>query len=250
MNRPSVFRLIPISAAIYCAALAATAAVPSSTAAIQGGDLARRLCEIRPDHDVTNVAVLQIQPLNHGEVSIPLICEAVVTLTNWSNVYIAGAAAPTNSSFTILTITHSDAGANRYSTVFNNSSHAFSTADPETPLAGSDFSAADLGLEFCHWPDQTVLRKEFARGRGCLVLQSVNPRTPARGYSRVVSWIDEKTLGIVEARAYDRQGRLLKIFEPKSFKKIKGQWELQDMEMRNVQTHSRTWIKFKLKQVP
>jgi hypothetical protein len=39
---------------------------------------------------------------------------------------------------------------------------------------------------------------------------------------------------------------LLKVFDPKSFKKVNGQWELQDMEIRNVQTKSRTRIEFKL----
>ena len=39
----------------------------------------------------------------------------------------------------------------------------------------------------------------------------------------------------------------MKVFDPKSFKKVKGQWELQDMEMRNVQTGSRSRIQFDLK---
>ena len=56
--------------------------------------------------------------------------------------------------------------------------------------------------------------------------------------------IDQETGGILEAEAYDRQGRLLKVFEPKSFKKVNGQWELQEMEIRNVQTSSRTRIEF------
>ena len=114
------------------------------------------------------------------------------------------------------------------------------------PFANSDFWIADLGLEFFHWPEQKILKKEFARGRGCMVLESTNPNPSANGYSRVVSWIDEETLGIVQAKAYGAQGKLLKEFYPKDFKKVNGQWQLQSMEIDNAQTGSRTRLEFDL----
>ena len=86
-----------------------------------------------------------------------------------------------------------------------------------------------------------------SRSRECTVLESTNPDPSTNGYSRVVSWIDEETLGIVHAEAYDAQNKLLKEFDPKSFKKVNGQWELQEMEIRNVQTGSRSRIEFDLK---
>ena len=85
------------------------------------------------------------------------------------------------------------------------------------------------------------------RGRSCKVLESTNPDPSPNGYSRVVSWIDNETLGIVQAEAYDAKGKLLKEFYPKSFKKVNGQWELQEMEIRNDQTGSRTRLEFDLK---
>ena len=69
-------------------------------------------------------------------------------------------------------------------------------------------------------------------------------------YSKVVSWVDEDSMGIVRAELFDAQGKLLKIFEPKAFKKIDGQWHLKEMEMRNEQTGSRTAIVFELKSAP
>jgi hypothetical protein len=64
----------------------------------------------------------------------------------------------------------------------------------------------------------------------------------------VDSWIDEETLGIVQAYAYDAQGRKLKEFYPKDFKKdVNGQWQVGMMEMINVQTKSRSQIEFDLK---
>jgi hypothetical protein len=84
------------------------------------------------------------------------------------------------------------------------------------------------------------------RGQACKVLESKNPEPSTNGYSRVVSWIDNDTLGIVQAEAFDAKGRLLKEFAPKEFKKVNGQWQLQEMEIRNVQTGSRTRLEFNL----
>ena len=122
------------------------------------------------------------------------------------------------------------------------------------PFAG-DFLASDLGLEFFHWPEQKILKKENKRSRGCMVLESTNPNLPSNNtfppirYSRVVSWIDEESGGIVQAEVYDFKNKLLKEFAPKSFKKVNGQWELQEMEIRNVQTGSRTRLEFDLKKI-
>ena len=117
------------------------------------------------------------------------------------------------------------------------------------PFGGSDFWLCDLGLEFFHWPKQKVLPKptNLVRGREYTLLESTNPDPSTNGYSRVLSSIDKETGGILEAEAYDAKGNLLKVFEPKSFKKVNGQWELQEMEIRNVQTGSRTRLEFDLK---
>jgi hypothetical protein len=78
----------------------------------------------------------------------------------------------------------------------------------------------------------------------CRVLESINPQPATNAYSRVVSWIDDESLGIVHADAYDVQNKLLKEFDAKKIKKIKGEWQLEEMEINNVQTGSRTQIEF------
>ena len=127
----------------------------------------------------------------------------------------------------------------------NGEPRALTGSETMIPFAGSDFWVADLGLEFFHWPEQRVLRKEMRRGQSCNVLESVNP-AGAGAYARVMSWIDIDTGGIIYAEAYDPRGKLLKEFEPKSVKKVRGEWQLQEMEMENRQTGSRTWIEFDL----
>jgi hypothetical protein len=114
------------------------------------------------------------------------------------------------------------------------------------PFANSDFWLADLGLEFFQWPSQFLIQKEMRRGRSCKMLESVNPNAHPGGYARVVSWIDNESNGIVHAEAYDIAGKRLKEFDPKDFKKVNGQWQLQEMEIRNVQSGSTTRIEFDL----
>jgi hypothetical protein len=115
------------------------------------------------------------------------------------------------------------------------------------PFPGSDFWAVDLGLEFFHWPQQKLLKKVVRSSRGCSVLESMNPDPATNGYSRVVSWIDSESGGIIHAEAYDAKGKLLKEYDTKKLRKVNGQWQLEEMEIRNVQTGSRTRLEFDLK---
>jgi hypothetical protein len=114
------------------------------------------------------------------------------------------------------------------------------------PFAGSDFSIADLGLEFFHWPEQHLIKKEMKRSRSCKVLESINPKPDAGSYSRVVSWIDNESDGIVMAQAYDAKGERIKDFIPQKFEKVNGQWQLERMEIDNRQTGSSTRVDFDL----
>jgi len=128
----------------------------------------------------------------------------------------------------------------------NSLTNAFKDAQMATPIAGSDFWVGDLAMEFLGWPGQRVLKSEMRRGRSCKVLESVNPE-PGRGrYRRVVTWIDNDTGGIVQAEAYDEANKLLKKFEPKDVKKVRGRWEVKEMRLRNVQTGTQTVMEFDL----
>jgi len=120
----------------------------------------------------------------------------------------------------------------------------------ETPFAGSDFWIADLGLQFLDWPNQKLLKRIIKRGELCSVLESSPAKAAMGRYSKIVSYVDEDSMGIVHADVYDAKGKLLKEFSPRSFAKINGQWHLKEMEMRNEQADSRTAIIFDLKAAP
>ena len=229
-----------------------------SEAEVQGRQLAQQLCEARPAENFTNAGCLEIRGRENKISKIPIRFTTRVTGSNWVSLF---EGINTNwSTGDKLRIVHRIFSPNQYAVVHVcQPGLTFSQLDIwgvggirsgselVTPFVQSDFWICDLGLEFFHWPQQKILKHEMRRGRSCKVLESTNPNPSPNGYSRVVSWIDNETLGIVQAEAYDAKGKLLKEFYPKSFKKVNGQWELQEMEIRNDQTGSRTRLEFDLK---
>jgi hypothetical protein len=226
-------RVIAAAAFLFLAFTAAADTTNGlSTAEIQGRQLAAEILSETPATNFTQTGILKIRN-SEGTTNIPITFKTEIGQGQWRVVYSATVGDETDS----LVIIHKDGQSNEYS----------SFGKTMTPFAGSDFWVADLGLEFFHWPEQKITGHETRKTRACTVLESDNPDPVPGTYSRVVTWIDNETLGIIHAEAYDANNRQLKVFDPKSLKKVNGQWELQDIEIRNVQTRSRTWIRFDLK---
>ena len=218
---------------------------------IRGRQLAQQLLEQRPAENFTNTGVLQIRDGKGKRSEIPVRCKVVVTATNWQTGYFAGNSVENAGGVVVV---HVDGQPNAYFPNGGNPNPAnwppqkLKAAELMDPLVPScDFWICDLGLEFLHWPGQNILRGETMRGVFCKVLESTNPNPPTNGYSRVVTWIDNESLGIVQAKAYDAKGNLLKDFYPNDVKKVNGQWQVGSMEIYNVQTRSRTTLEFDLK---
>jgi len=159
-----------------------------------------------PDKNTTNTGVVRIRDAEGKRKEIPVRFKVFSTPTNWISIY--RAAATNGAGAQELVVTHAGQEPNRYQ--FAKDFTGGAPAKPETlqpsqmmtPFAGSDFWLADLGLEFFHWPNQRLLKKELRRGQSCAVLESVNPQPVPGGYNRVVSWIDiDPPHGIIHADA-------------------------------------------------
>ena len=218
-----------------------------SDAEIQGRQLAQKILEQHPEKDFTNSGILQIRDVNGKRSEIPIRFQIIVEELNSLNWLSSYQTIITNKEVRLMVIHPPDTGLIGYRLFENGSEKDLARNEIMIPFANSDFWIADLGLEFFHWPEQKILKHDMKRGRSCQVLESTNPNPSTNGYSRVVSWIDNETLGIVHAEAYDFKNKLLKEFDPKSFKKVNGQWELQEMEIRNDRTGSRTRLEFDVK---
>lgn len=220
-----------------------------SDAEIHGRQLAQQLYYQPPATNFTQTGTLKIRDGKGGRTEIPVQFQVVVkemNSLNWLSNY-----QTTDTNHPVkLVIVHSAGQPNRYRLFENGGQMDPGGAQAMIPFAGSDFWLADLGLEFFHWPQQKVLKKEVKRSRGCTVLESTNPGLSPNGYLRVVSWIDSESGGIVQAWAYDSNNKLLKEFYPKDFKKVNGQWQVGEMEIDNDQTGSRTRLEFDLKPGP
>jgi hypothetical protein len=235
-----------------------------SDAEIQGRALAQKILDQRPAENYTNTGVLSIKDANGKLTKLPIKCEITRSPEGWQNVYefVRTNESPTGERYPSrekYIIRHVANQTNSYSHevytggIFETQQQihihgviaSLSGSELMSPIAGSDFWVADLGLEFFHWPQQKVLKKEFHRQCACTVLESSRPSAD-KGYSRVVCWIDEDSLGIVEAFAYDRDGKKLKNFYPKNLEKVNGQYQVESMVMDNPQTRSNSRLDFDL----
>lgn len=110
-------------------------------------------------------------------------------------------------------------------------------------LAGSSFTLADFGLEFLHWPNQKTIRKQRRKSRLCNVLESKPSKAIKVEYSRVLSWVDEKSGAILAADFFDLNGEILKRFSVKGLTKKNGQWQVDEIEMRHLKDGTKSRLK-------
>jgi hypothetical protein len=220
----------------------------------QARALVARLLEQRPEQASTNTGLLKLRDQDGNQREINARFDIVPQGDHWLSIYEAGGGA--HSAPTMLTIVHKGGEPNQYllseatpATSDHPRQRKLGPGELMLPFAGSDFWVADLGLDFLHWPEQRVLRKQMRTGLSCDVLQSINPQFAKEGYSKVLSWIAinrTDDIVIVHAEAFDSGGKLLKEFDPKKVEKVNGVWQLEEMEIRNRQTGTRTRIGFYL----
>jgi hypothetical protein len=213
-----------------------------------GQALAAKLRAEVPMENSQTRAVMKVETPSMTN-DVPVLCEVKVLDGTWETIYQTGGTARLGPER--LMIIHSTNGPNRYLYARASGPSAplpqakeLAAADLSTPLAGSDFSLGDLGLEFLHWPQQRRLKGEMRLGQSCYVLESRNPS--GGPIVRIKSDIDEENGGLLVADAYDGAGRMVKEFSlhGSSFIKVHGQWRLEKMEIRDRNRHSRTILKF------
>lgn len=246
--------LLAVIAAISCFIFSAKAESTNSLSdsELEGRALAQKILAQQPANNYTNTGVLEIRNGHGGHVAIPVEFKVIVEPAGWRAIYSTQITNSLSDNFKLIVV-HAYGLPNVYKIPNVNASptetDAFTVLTGDQilrPFAQSDFWYCDLGLEFFHWPLQKVVKKEFHRNCPCTVLESTNPNPPPNGYSRVVCWIDDDSLGVVEAYAYDVNGKKLKNFYPKNLQKVNGQYQVESMVMENLQTGSRSRLEFDL----
>ncbi len=199
-----------------------------------GRELVAQLRSLTPEKSFTNTGTLFIKAKHQPLIKVSYTCRVAVTATNWMSYYSATQGTNVLPGFSVE---HREGQPNTYR---DDTGRILSGSELDVSFAGSDFWRSDLGLEFLHWPEQRVPKWEMARSAGCKVLESKNPTPSPTSYSRVLAWIHDESLGIVQAEAYDARGKLLKEFRPTELQKIDGRHEVKEVEIENVKTGSTT----------
>ncbi len=215
-------------------------------AAREGRALAEEICAMGPEKNSTMTATLYIQRDRRTEIAVPIEMKLMKGDKGWKSIYQTRS---TNAAEAVVLTIHQAPGVqNSYELLSgtNQQPQIIGHNTVGTPFAGSDFWVSDLGLEFFRWKDQRVITNELKSGQACFVLESKNLQPAAGTYSKVISWIDKDTLGIVKAEAYDQQGKLLKLFIPTKVKKVNGRYQVKIVEMRNRQTGLESRLEFDL----
>jgi hypothetical protein len=211
--------------------------IPELNDAKAGEELARKVRALAPTEDAEFRGVFEIEQPKGGEEIVPVTSQVLVTNEGWRQVY----QAKTPTGVETLTVLHRAGKPSTYTYALPNRESVSVVGDRATnAFAKTDFALLDLGLEFFHWPKQVLLTREMKKGRGCNVLES-RPANVSL-YSRVITWIDQETSGVLMAEAYDARGKLLKEFEIRKFDRDAGQ--VREMEIRNRQTKGSTRLRF------
>jgi hypothetical protein len=229
------------------------ATTPSAASIAEGQKLAAEIRSQIPEENMEVNGILVVRNADGKRSKVPFHYQVIVGDRGWSTVY---ETRPSRSEpIEKLEVVRTAGHPNQYrhspptgTESQNGNADSLKGDAAMIPFAGSDFWLADLGLEFLHWPQQRIVEEakiKMRKSRPCKVLESVNPKPDARGYTRVRSWIDSKTGGVILAEAYGPDNKLMKEFEIGGLVKINGQYELKNMEMRNAQSDTQTILEFK-----
>jgi hypothetical protein len=231
---------------LFAVAMSAAELPPGVDPVKLGQSLAQELRSARPADASEFTGVLKITKPGFTN-AVPIACKIDVRADGWNVTYETkgGGDEPPQR----FVIKQAPGKPNVYLYAENNGQlRELARHELTLPLAGSDFWLVDLGLDFLHWPQQRITDFEMRRGRSCRILESRDPQPVPGGYARVLSWVDVETDGILMAEAYGRgdEKKAQKEFKVGSFKKVKGEYQLQDMEIRNPKADTRTKLEFNL----
>ncbi|MFH0954439.1 MAG: outer membrane lipoprotein-sorting protein [Verrucomicrobiota bacterium] len=113
----------------------------------------------------------------------------------------------------------------------------------DSPVAGTDISWIDLSLSFLWWTGGRTVGSETIKGRFCYMVDLPAPPKEAATYAGVRLWIDPQIRILLQAAAYDRAGQLVKLLEVKSFRKVRGVWVIQNIDVETLPSRHKTSLR-------
>ena len=243
MKRTNVRRFFPICSALAVALVFALLLLNGLQAVEplpDGNQLAKTIRNLIPEENVEIRATMEVIERENKRLETEVVIQVEkLGLAQWQTTYKAKRDEDVSEHWRIR---REIGQPNRY----EHKGHLAKRTEILSSMAGSSFYIADFGMEFLHWPSQTVLKTQRRKSRLCHVLESRNPK-PAKGeYHRVVSWLDKETGGILLADIYTAEAKPIKRFAVKGLTKKDGRWQVDEMEMRDTKTRARSRLYFHL----
>lgn len=109
------------------------------------------------------------------------------------------------------------------------------------PIAKSEITWGDLGLDFLWWPGGQTLHTEMKKTRLCYVVDL--PAPAGSPCAKVRLWVDAQAWAVLQADWLDGDNRATRRLEAKSIRKVDGRWMVQDVEVRNLVTQRTTTLR-------
>ena len=234
-------RLFPLlfASTLFCGLLPVAAdSLPS------GQELARSIRDALPAKDTVIEATMEVTLRNRKRVETPLTVQT--KQIGQAECLMIYETKPSDGVGEYWQVRRTVAKANEYRTG-KETKRLAKGEDLKEGLAKSSFSLSDLGLEFLHWPNQKTLKKQRRKSRSCHVLESTRPDAGDGGVVRVLSWVDIKSGGVLAADFHTADGKVLKRFSVKGLTKKDGHWQVDELEMRDVEERTRSRLKLHLK---
>lgn len=112
--------------------------------------------------------------------------------------------------------------------------------DTGVPVLDTDMTWQDLTLSFLWWTNGAVVGEDVVKGRACTVVELRAPPDEPTGKVRL--WVDKQVPMMLQAEAFDGDGKKIRSLWIKSFRKIKGRWMVREMEVQQEPPRHRTHV--------
>lgn len=119
-----------------------------------------------------------------------------------------------------------------------------SSVNKSGPFVGSEFAFEDFTSLELNKFSYEYLRSEACGELQCDVVQRI-PRYEHSGYSKQISWLDQKDFQVRKVEFYDRRGDLLKTLTLEDYRQYAGKyWRAHKLTMLNHQTKKYTELNY------
>jgi hypothetical protein len=121
--------------------------------------------------------------------------------------------------------------------------------EPATPpptdatVQQTDFTWGDLSLDFLWWPNGTIAGHEKKKTRHCTIVDIPAPPQNTQTCAGIRLWIDPEINMLLQADVYGPDEKLLRRMAVKSFKRVNGEYTLQDVNIYTYPSRHKTMLK-------